>query len=124
MCEAVCPHLTTTTDFPFQHSSFELLNWSVNLHQHYLQLVCLYCAPPNKRNKLTEALFSEQFSDLLEYCNTTKGSLLLVGNLNIHTDVPTNPLDVCLSALLNDHISDLPYLPERSHLRPGSDQAL
>ena len=51
--ESLCDRLTTaTTDFPFQHASFELAHLSINLYQHCLQLVCLYRPPPDRRNNL------------------------------------------------------------------------
>ena len=51
--ESLCDHLTTTTtDFSFQHASFELAYLSINLCQHCLQLVCLYRPPSNRKNNL------------------------------------------------------------------------
>ena len=91
--DSLCPRLTTT-DFPFRHSSFELVHVSVALRQRCLQLFCLYCPPPNKKNQLTDSLFFQELPDLLEHGNTLKGSLLVVGDFNIHVDVPTNPLAV------------------------------
>ena len=67
--ESLCPHLTTTTHFPFRHRlSFELTHLSISLHQHCLQLVCLYRPPPNGKNKLTDALF---FSNSFLICLNT-----------------------------------------------------
>ena len=54
------------------------------------------------KNQLTDSFFFQQFPNLLEHCNTVKGSLLEFGDFNIHVDVPTNPLAVRLSALLDD----------------------
>ena len=100
--ESLVPHLTTTSSFPFQHSSFELAHLSINLRQHRLHLFCLYRPPPNKKNKLSDNLFIEEFPSFLEHCNTIKGSPVIVGDFNIHVDVPTDPLTTRFTALLND----------------------
>ena len=92
------------------------LNWPTYQPSSILQLVCLYCLPPNRKNELTDALSFEQFSDLLEHFNTMKGSLLLVGDLNIYVDVPIDPLAVCLSALL-DNQSLHQSVPFPTHLK-------
>ena len=102
MHDSLCPRLTTTTDFTFQHSSFELVHVSVALRQRCLQLFSLYRPPPNKKNQLIDSVFFQEFPDLFEHCNTTKGRPLVVGDVNIYVDVPTNPLAVRLSALLDD----------------------
>ena len=98
MHKSLCPHLTTTTNFPFQHSSFELAHLSINLCQHCLQLVCLYHLPLTGRiNLLMHSFFNSSLTRL--NTATLQSSLLIVGNFNILVDVP---LTICLSALLDD----------------------
>ena len=63
--DSLCPRLTTTTDFPFPHSSFELVHVSVAIRQRCLQLFCLYRPPPNKKNQLTDFLFFQEFPAIL-----------------------------------------------------------
>ena len=65
-----------------------------------LQLVCIVHLSTRRTSLLT--LFFQEFPDLLEHCNTVKGSILVVGDFNIYVDVPTDPLAVRLSALLDD----------------------
>ncbi len=103
---SLLPHLTITTDFPFHHSSFELCLMSIRLCQCCFQLFCLYRPPPSKTNKFTASLFFEELPDFLSYCNTKQGSLLLVGDFNIHVDITTDPLSVRLASLFTDFSLD------------------
>ena len=45
---------------------------------------CLYRPPPNRRNNLTDSMFTEQLPDLLDYVNNLPGFVCLVGDMNIH----------------------------------------
>ena len=87
--DRLLPHSTFTSDFPFNHTSFELAQLSLSLGQSHLNVFCLYRPPPSKKNKLTDSLFVEEFPDFLEYANSLKGSLLIVGDFNFHFDNPT-----------------------------------
>ena len=53
------------------------------------QSFCLYRSPPNKKNRLTDSLFIQELPDLLEYANSLKGSLLIMGDFNFHFDTTT-----------------------------------
>ena len=77
-----------TTSFPFDHSSFELAQVSLTLLQHNTHLFCLYHPPPSSKNKITDSLFLDQFSDLLDRCNFLRGSLIILGDFNVHYDCP------------------------------------
>ena len=79
-----------TTSFPFDHSSFELAQVSLTLLQHNTHLFCLYHPPPSSKNKITDSLFLDQFSDLLDRCNFLRGSLIILGDFNVHYDCPQN----------------------------------
>ena len=61
----------------------------------------VYRPPPSRQNKLTNTMFWEQFSDLLEsYVSCDR--LFVVGDLNIHFDKPepsTSALNVVLDNL-------------------------
>ena len=81
--DSLCPRVTINTDFPFQRSPFELVHVNVALRQRCLQLFCLYRPHPNKKNQLTDSLFFQEFPNLLEHCNSMKGSLLVAGDFNI-----------------------------------------
>ena len=52
----------------------------------------LYRPPPNRRNNLTDSMFTEQLPDLLDYVNSLPGFACLVGDMNIHFDNPFQSL--------------------------------
>ena len=86
------PLMTFKTKFDFDHSSFELIQVSVTLQTSALHLMCMYRPPPSRKNKLTDSLFSEQFPDLIDTCNSLRGQICILGDMNIHYDCPDHPL--------------------------------
>ena len=54
--------------------------------------MCMYRPPPSRKNKLTDSLFSEQFPDLIDTCNSLRGQICILGDMNIHYDCPDHPL--------------------------------
>ena len=57
--------------------------------------------PPSRQNKLTNAMFLEQFSDLLEsYVSCDR--LFVVGDLNVHFDTPSDPSTSALNVVLDN----------------------
>ena len=81
-------NFTFKTNFDFTHSSFEVVQASITLQHNTLRSFCLYRPPPNRRNNLTNSMFSEQLPDLLDYVNNLPGFACLVGDKNIHFDNP------------------------------------
>ena len=65
---------------------------SITLQHNTLHFFCLYRPPPNRRNNLTDSMFSEQLPDLLDYVNNLPGFVCLVGDMNIHFDNPLQSL--------------------------------
>ena len=59
---------------------------SITLLHNTLHFFCLYRPPPNRRNNLTDFMFTEQLPDLLDYVNNLPGFVCLVGDMNIHFD--------------------------------------
>ena len=57
---------------------------SITLRHNTLHFFCLYRPPPNRRNNLTESMFTEQLPDLLDYVDNLQGFVCLVGDMNIH----------------------------------------
>ena len=82
---------TLTSNFPFQHTSFELVQFTLNTG-HSFHIFCLYRPPPSKKNKLLDSTFLSELPDLLDYCNLLRGKSMIVGDLNVHYDVPTDLL--------------------------------
>ena len=58
--------ITFKTNFDFTHTSFEVVQASITLQHNTLHFFCLYRPPPNRRNNLTDSMFTEQLPDLLD----------------------------------------------------------
>ena len=85
-------NITFKTNFDLTHTSFEVVQASITLQHNTLHFFCLYHPPPNRRNNLTDSMFTEQLSDLLDYVNNLSGFVCLVGDMNIHLDNPLQSL--------------------------------
>ena len=85
-------NISFKTNFDFTHTSFEVVQASITLQHNTLHFFCLYRPPPNRRNNLTDSMFSEQLPDLLDYVNSLPGIVCLVGDMNIHFDNPLQSL--------------------------------
>ena len=71
---AVC-----TRDFVF--TAFDICEVRLSCDGHTVVFLSVYCPPPSRHNKLTNTMFLEQFSDLLQsYVSCDR--LFVVGNLN------------------------------------------
>ena len=79
-------NITFKTNFDFTHTSFEVVQASITLQHNTLHFFCLYRPPPNRRNNLTDSMFTEQLPDLIDYVNNLPGFVCLVGEINIHFD--------------------------------------
>lgn len=93
-------NISVVTDFDFEHTTFELIHFTLSVSQHTIHIRCLYHPPQNKNSRLTESMFFDQFPDLLEFCNRVKGSLLILGDLNIHFDQKDSPATIKMNDLL------------------------
>ena len=85
-------NITFKTNFDFTHTSFEVVQASITLQHNIIHFFCLYRPPPNRRNNLTDSMFTEQLPDLLDYVNSLPGLVCLVGDMNIHFDNPLQSL--------------------------------
>ena len=85
-------NITFKTNFDFTHTSFEVVQASITLQHNTLHFVCLYRSPPNRRNNLTDSMFTEQLPDLLDYVSIPPGFACIAGDMNIHFDNPLQSL--------------------------------
>ena len=85
-------NITFKTNFDFTHTSYGVVQASITLHHNTLHFLCLYRPPPNRRNNLTDSMFTEQLPDLLDCANNLPGFVRLVGDMNIHFDNPLQSL--------------------------------
>ena len=82
--------------------SFTVDGWfEVDVSVSVLSSMMCYRPPPSRQNKLTNAMFLEQFSDLLEsYVSCDR--LFVVGDLNVHLDKPPDPSTSALNVVLDN----------------------
>ena len=98
-------NITFKTKFDFTHTSFEIVQASITLQHNTLHFFYLYRPPPNRPNNLTDSLFNEQLSDILDYINNIQGLVCLVGDMNIHFDNPLQSLTKHTLKLIQIHLS-------------------
>ena len=113
--DSLSPHITTSTHFSFNHSSFELAQVSFRLQHRVFHL--LQQEQPSRKNKLTEFMFFSQFPDLLDHCDSLPGLLCILGDFNFHLDQPRNPNISKFLDLLCMH--SLHQLVDQPTHRPG-----
>ena len=80
---------------------FEICEVRLSYDGHTAVFLNVYHTPPTLQNKLTNAMFLEQFSDLLEsyvYCDR----LFVEVDLNIHFDKPSGPCTSALNVVLDN----------------------
>ena len=85
-------NITFKTNFDLTHTSFEVVLASITLRHNTLHFFCLHRPPPNRRNNLTDSMFTELLPDHFDYVNNLPGLVRLVGNMNIHFDNPLQSL--------------------------------
>ena len=78
---------------PAPFTSFEHQDVQLSIAKTHLRLIIIYRPPPSTKNKLTPALFLEQFLVLLEQICAIPGNMIIVGDFNIHVDSPNSPND-------------------------------
>ena len=101
-------NVTFKTNLDFIHTSFEVVQASITLQHITLHFFCLYRTPPNRRNSLSDSIFTEKLSNHLDYVNNLPGFVCLVADMNIHFDnQQETPTRQTLNALFKSLISPL-----------------
>ena len=62
--------------------------------------MAIYRPPPSKKNQLSNTLFLEEFSKLMEQLLILPGNLLIVGDFNYHVDNTTDPETIKFNKIL------------------------
>ena len=95
-------------DFVF--TAFEICEVRLSCDSHTAVFLSVYRPPPSQQDKLTNTMFLEQFSDLLEsYVSCDR--LFVVVDLNVHFDKPdpsTSALNVVLDNLSLHQLVNIP----------------
>ena len=82
---------------------------SITLQHNTLHFFCLYRPPPNRRNNLTDSVFTEQLPDLLDYVNSLPGLVCLVGDMNIVIDIVQPDDDIHRKSTVTDSLESDHY---------------
>ena len=90
-----------TATFSFHHQSFEVIRLSITLTSGNINSFCLCRPPPSTNNHLTDSSFFSEFSFLLDQCSILSSKSIILGDLNVHFDIPTDPLVLKINSLLN-----------------------
>ena len=89
----------STRDFVF--TAFEICEVRLSYDGHTAVFLSVYRPPPSRQIKLTNAMFLEQFSDLLEsYVSCDR--LFVVGDHYVHFDKPSDPTTSALNVVLDN----------------------
>ena len=89
----------STRDFVFK--AFEICEVRLSYDSHTAVFFSVYRPLRSRQNKLTNTMFLEQFSDLLEsYVSCER--LFVVGDLNVHFDKPSDPSTSALNVVLDN----------------------
>ena len=81
----------STREFVF--TAFEIREVRISLDSHTVVFVSVYRPQRSGKNKLTNAMFLEQFTDLLK-SYVACDRLFVVGDLNVHFDNPSDPVQL------------------------------
>ena len=85
---------------------------------HSLYIVLVYRPYPSPKNKLTSALFLEEFDNFTDYLDILPGKVLLLGDFNVHFDCPEKS-DVKRFKTSLDNIGLIQHVSQPTH-RCGS----
>ena len=86
-------------DFVF--TAFEICEVRVSLDSHTVVFLSVYRPPPSRKNKLTNAKFLEQLTNLLQ-SYVACDRVFVVGDLNVHFDNPSDPYTAALNVVLGN----------------------
>ena len=93
--------ISITATLSLHHQSFEVIRLSITLTSVNKNVLCLYRLPPSRNKQLTGSSFFREFLFLLDLCKTLFNSSIILGDINVHFDIPTNPLVLKTNSLLN-----------------------
>ena len=93
ICKSIfSSNITFKTNFDYTCTSFEVVQASITIIDSTLHFFCLFRPPTNRRNNLTDSMFTKQLPDLLDYVSNLPGFVCLVGDMNIHFENPLQSL--------------------------------
>ena len=88
----------------FKFKSFEYVDIIAKCSGGCTRIVTIYRPPPSNANRLSSALFFEEFSTLAEQLAVAPGNLLIVGDFNFHVDNPGNTDAIKFTSILESYL--------------------
>lgn len=97
-----------------KESSFEVSEWLVDVRSTRLRIVIIYRLPFSPVHPVSISTFFAEFSDYLESVMSNE-PLVLLGDVNIHVDVPTD-MDAIQFRDLLDSMSLQQHVKQPTHI--------
>ena len=73
------------------------------MKKHTIRFIHIYRPPPNKKKEITTKGFMAEFHDLLDSFTKKRWWPILLGDFNLHWDVPSDPDVIAVRDILNTH---------------------
>ena len=73
------------------YQQFESMIVTLSINNKTVYMFVLYRPPPSTQNGFKTATFFEEFSEFISEHVTTTAEIIIVGDLNLHLDINTNP---------------------------------
>ena len=70
----------------FDHTSFEAAEFSINQGYNFFQVICIYRPPYSGSNKLSPAVFINEFEQLLCSLSSRSRHTIILGEIKLHFD--------------------------------------
>lgn len=96
---------------PLKVKSFENYQLTISSGGINIRVVIVYRLHPTKKNGIKSSDFFTEFAEFVDSIATSNDHLLILGDFNIHWDVPSNPdtrhlSDILRSANLTQHVNE------------------
>ena len=78
------PVLSVQSQLSSEHPCFETAQLTLTYNKQLTNSFCIYRPPPNKKNKLSDSMFFDQFSDFLEHSDSLPCKTHLMGDCNFN----------------------------------------
>ena len=88
---------------PLNYRYFEAVEMRLLFDHVLVAIVCLYRPPPSKRNKLTNSMLHEEFSELLSQYTDSCSDTVCIGDFNFHYDDCSDGQMSYLRTMLSDN---------------------
>ena len=96
--------VTASTSFKcLSFQSFEAVELHISSRNLSVSAVCLYRPPPSRKNKLSNQLFLQEFSEFLTQFAGSHIDLVLLGDFNFHYNDCADTQVNHIKTMLSDH---------------------